>query len=598
MRSPVAAFLWHEWRVSWLAIVSASAASVLTMLFFRDHEGDSEIAAAVTVMILLAFAIISVLCRSGGRESQTMPRYFLTLPMRSSTWATLHFAYGVGVLALLTAGLAALHRHLLGLGPESAFVLGLSPWIPILGMAAFGALLEGVFLLTGNARSPILTFTAMGVTVALFAMASGYAALIDAREASRHAARNSQGRLEYRQGFVVPPGAPAVAGARPGIAGPQQPPSQPPPELSREEQMAREQAAARAEAGEMPRLEQQRQLNAMQGFGKPPQAKHPERTTRPRLAWVWIATLVLGYVLSCIGTDLCRHGKVNVGWRKGLFGIPFPLHGSDSPFPSREAAVLWFEWKRFGRYLPWVACTCALYCTPVYLHGGTSDIGGVYAGFLIFSAAGLGTYMTLRHHWDHTTGFNAFVFTLPVSTRTLALARIGMSARSVLISLLVVGIAILIVTGDWFFQKLTPYDAFFGAVCVFAGLLSVLWLVVPMFYAAMGVFLMAIILQTALKLKSAEMDAATLAIIAAVMAIASLWMTWRAYRTGSLLNVGWLGMLTLSSAAACTFYAFHRDEFQRPYELPLVSCLTAALVLFSTVPFASVPLSIKWYRHR
>ena len=427
------------------------------------------------------------------------------------------------------------------------------------------------------------------------------AADADSKQAHR---RNAAQMMASRPPTSPESGATAISGLAARGRSPS-PPAQ--PSMSKEEQIARQRAMALRTPDE-PRVKQgNKQWAELRGKADPMRCRIVEYRAGfgpPYAAWVWSTLLILGYVLSHIGTLLCRHGSITAEIKKSGLGKLFLHYKRDDAFRSPDDAVIWFEWRRFGRYLPWAACIIALCCTPVFLvDGSTDNIVGVYAGFLIFSAVSLGLYMTLRYHWDHSSGFNAFMFTLPVSTQRLASARLRMSVRSVLISLLVAGAAILVIMAGTqhldLFQGLVPYDTFVVVASILAAMLIALWLPIPIFYAAMGLLLLIIVFLTpALGLKEHGPENAAKMVIAGTMTFASLGTVWCAHRSGSLLGGGWLKMLALSSAAACTFCAVHRDQFQRPYELPLVLCLVSALVLFSTVPFASVPLSIRWYRHR
>jgi len=582
MRSPIAAFLWHEWRVSWSAAVSAGAASALTILFCHKYEDydaiASETAGTMTLAILLGFAIISVLCRSGGRESQTMPRYFLTLPIRSGFWSALHFGYGVCMLAILAYALATLHLYLFGAEAKFAFGLTVSPWMFALCIAAFGALLEGAFLLAGNADSPILTVAALSAALVLFAGATMVAADADSEQAHR---RNAAQMLASR-----PPTSPeSGTTATPGLAHGRSPSPPAQPGMSNQEQIARQRAMVRQTVDE-PRVKQgNKQWAELRGEAGPMRCRIVEYRAGfgpPYVVWVWGALLILGYVLSHIGTLLHRHGRITVKTEKSELVKLFRNRKRDSAFRSSDDAAIWFEWRRFGKYLPWAACIIMLCCAPVYLDPrNRDDIAGLYAGFLGLSAVGLGTYMTIRHHWDHTSGFNAFIFTLPISTHRLASARLRMSLRSVLVSLLVVGVGSLVfVVPEYLdyvlrvhgpvgipvmFLEFAP-DAFVVVASILAALLIALWLPIPTFYAAMGLLLTIGFLTTALGLKDRNADYATGMVIVGAVTLASLGTVWCACRSGLLLGSGWLKMLALSSAAACVFYTFHRDEFQLPYD--------------------------------
>jgi hypothetical protein len=587
------------------------------MLFFSKYvhyEGIAgETAGSIAVAVLLGLAIISMLRRSGGRESQTMPRYFLTLPIRSGFWSALHFGYGVCMLAILALALAMLHLYLFGGGAKFALNFQLSPWKFVLCIAAFGALLEGVFLLAGSADSPILTVAALGAALVLFAGATMVAADADSRETrSREAAIQVASRPR-------PPTPERPVAATSGLARGRSPSPPAQPGMSKEEQIARQRAMAGKTLNELRVKQWNKQSAELRGKRDPRRRQNVEYRAGfgpPYVVWVWSALLILGYVLSHIGTLLYRHGSITAEIEKSGLVKLFMHYKRDDAFRSPDDAVIWFEWKRLGRYLPWATCIFALCCAPMCLLHGNSmrDFVGVYAGFLISSAVGLGTYMTIRHHWDHTSGFNAFIFTLPISTYRLASVRMRMSVRSVLISLLVAGVGLLVfalpecldyvlrvhgpVGIPVMFLEFAP-DAFAVVASILAAMLIALWLPIPIFYAAMGLLLLIIgFLTPALGLKEHGPENAAMMVIAGTMTLASLGTVWCAYRSGSLPGSGWLKMLALSSAAACACYVLLRGEFQDPLKSLLFACLLAALVLLSTVPFASVPLSINWYRHR
>jgi hypothetical protein len=593
-----------------------------------------------------------------------MPRYFLTLPIRSGLWTSLHFAYGVGVLAILAWGLAGLHVHLFGPEPTFALAVRISPWKVALCTAAFGALLEGVFLLAGNARSPMLTIAALAITGAVFAGATALAAAHDARwawirETAEAVTRRSvlvsgqRSALEFNAKAapgITLGGPPAIGrGMRRSGPGPATPELPAAPLAARPGEEVQGNAHV-AEAGlqtagveseekrvaRSRRMEEERQrYQALASAKLRVKAQLGEEMERTRVSGgalrcsdvfqyltgapisysvlVWVISLLLGYILARVGTVLCRHGVIMPGGWRRMSRIMFMRLDADHTFASPGAAATWFEWKRFGRYHVWATCGFALsfvliwvlgndvrFMTRAFLSSGTyvEDMIGVNIAGLLLCTSCLGIYMTLRHHWDHTTGFNAFLFTLPVSTRKMASARLGMAARSVIISLLAVGTAILVVligtVRGHNLLHLTPYDLFIIPAASFAGLLIIVWLAIPIFYGAMGVVLIMSVVEIAARLRDPALNDVTAMVLAVVLIIASLWTIWRAHRAGILLNAAWLVMLALSSVAACASYVLYRQEFASQEVLWLLP----AAALLSTVPFAAVPLSIRWYRHR
>ena len=82
-----------------------------------------------------------------------------------------------------------------------------------------------------------------------------------------------------------------------------------------------------------------------------------------------------------------------------------------------------------------------------------------------------------------------------------------------------------------------------------------------------------------------------------LLAIAAVVVFWKAHKARLLVTGGMVGMLIFSFAAACAFVVY-----QPPGSAGItdkgISILALCAVLIPALPFATVPLSIRWYRHR
>lgn len=522
MRSPILAMLWREWRRSWLSmlllVLFCCPLSVFSDAIATAAAAD-DLSGAATFVGLFVFAFVSTLGRSGGRESQTMPRYFLTLPMGTVTWASLHFLYGVTTLALLAFGLTSWHVYLFG--PESGLPFGFppSPWLVAAFFVCIGSLFEGLFLFVAGTGSGVLAVLVAGLYVPATFAGTIYLAFAD--------------RLQFRS-FAVS---------------------------------------------------------------------------------VWMAGTAVGYLLCLAGVALYRRGTWQ-GLRAYLLWEAIPgLARHRRPFKSPDEAQVWFEWKRFGRYFPIAACcmiaaAIALYALmdPRELHRllriRSNEPFPQVAMFLFLAAIGLGIYMTIRRYWDHTSGFNCFVLTLPVSTRAMASARLKMAIGSILICY--VAVEVIVLTYAWVndeAQHATLMDLLRvgqGILASVAVCWTLLWLAIPLFYAYIGCMIIMAIVYAAFSpfdYVSPELAVQLLWLPLVVLVLAGF-LALRAAKRRELLTRGSLyGMLIMPCLALFSV----RGEFSGNLDLStivLALCLGAALILLPALPFVTVPLTIAWYRHR
>ena len=534
MRSPILAMLWREWRrsrLSMLLLVLFCGSLSLLCHAIAVLDGSEMDKSSETGLFagLFIFAFVSTLGRSGGRESQAMPRYFLTLPMGTVTWASIHFLYGAATIALLAFGLTSWHIYLFGAESWLPFGFPPSPWLVAAFFVCIGSLFEGLVLLAGSTGSGVLVVLVAALYLPATIAGMIYLAILD--------------HFQFRS-FA---------------------------------------------------------------------------------AAVWMAGTAVGYLLCLAGVALYRRGTWQ-GVRAYMLLEAIPeLARRRRPFKSPDEAQVWFEWKRFGKYFP-IAICCMMGAMIVFwvlvdpsevrelLDDGSGDPFPTAAVFPILAAVGLGIYMTIRRYWDHTSGFNSFALTLPVSTREMASVRLRAAAGSILISYLAVGavvcacaVAIVDARNVTYMEIFHLARGILGSVAVCWALL---WLAIPLFYALLaGVILVSIVSTTLVYSGVGEriVDSGVaeqlhlglcipiaIFVLAVVTAITAL----RAAKRRELLTrQSVYGMLIMPCLALCSAQVSYSRSLGLS-DILFLLCFAATVCLIPAVPFVSVPLSIAWYRHR
>lgn len=605
MKSPVFAFLWQELRLSWIAIVSICAASVSFSLLAYQVGAEGVMPSMVSGLLLIILACVSTLLRSGGRESQTMPRYFLTLPVRSGFWASIHFAYGVCTLMLVGAGLFQLHAYLFEPKLEFLPIPHASVWNVVLFAGALGGLIEGVFLLVGSIGSPVLTGASLITAMTVFAVGSAtFADWDSAHERNRSASswtitRQPQPPAQSRPQFKGGPGAPVgVPQAWSPISGNH------PETQANTGTIAASTATGNPKNWDLKKVEAVRaamqeahdaEMRAKGRYVLRKEAAPPRALSDPPLLIsFWAVSLILGYLCSCAGVMSFRHGPAAL-LRTDIPFTAFAFLRRRQGFVSPQAAAIWFEWKRFGRYLPFL--TCIPVAALLWLRDPSMSRSDLLGLGMISGAAAmpLGIYMTLRRHWDHTSGTDTFLFTLPITTRALAAARLGMAIRSVAISSVVFLLFLLVLLHS----GVKPYpEATWILMSYLMFLIAVwcdLWLALPLFYFGILFSVSIQIASSVFRIRAREDFAPFMLLLAAAVAIAALTALWKAHRTRVLLGTG-MALVLAASLASAYLLAVCAPEPEGLTGSVLVIVISVALV--SAVPFATVPLSIRWYRHR
>ena len=183
-----------------------------------------------------------------------------------------------------------------------------------------------------------------------------------------------------------------------------------------------------------------------------------ELPTQPFDASRYTAARVLG---TLAGSFLVAYAGVRIRRRDGLdiSAIPNGLFSrlarhrdvDRPPFASPEEAMRWFEWRRQARMLPVLVLAGSLFLGSVVLtvvgpgFGQSSwsttlafasgPVSVAFLNALGITAALFGAYCFFQNHRLQTGPQKTFLFIRPVSTKTLATARVVVALRSSVASL-------------------------------------------------------------------------------------------------------------------------------------------------------------------
>lgn len=295
--------------------------------------------------------------------------------------------------------------------------------------------------------------------------------------------------------------------------------------------------------------------------------------------------------------------------------------GRAKPFASAASAQVWFEWKTKGRYLPLAAgvllplvvggfvwyvgdggrsATRTLATAPIWVVMGLAYCAPM-------GAAILGMLMPAIDYRHHASGFSTFAMTRPMHTRALGAARLKMGALSIVATYALMALILCFMAGVPTFLgtlKFISTELEIGAhtvafahlgIIVYAAICWILlWLGLPF---AAGSVVAAVISETLSLSPSVRWWS-----LSAVVACLTVFTFLAAYRhklvssvAVCVLAVAWAFM-----GAAIIIYA-------KALGIPIGSgddwavrgiAAAMALALLPLLPFATVPLTIHWFRHR
>ena len=185
------------------------------------------------------------------------------------------------------------------------------------------------------------------------------------------------------------------------------------------------------------------------GWELPTQPFDPSRYTATRV----LATLAGSYLVAYAGVRIRRRDGLDISAiPTGLFSRLARHRDVDRPpFATPEEAMRWFEWRRQARMLPVLVLGGSLFLGSVALTvlgpgiGQTSwnmalAISGGWFAVTFLNALGItaalfGAYCFFQNHRLKTGPQKTLLFIRPVSTKTLATARVVVALRSSGVSL-------------------------------------------------------------------------------------------------------------------------------------------------------------------
>ena len=354
----------------------------------------------------------------------------------------------------------------------------------------------------------------------------------------------------------------------------------------------------------------------------------------PYLNLVTLSVVGFAFVAACVGVALHRRGALDFG---ELLGRILPaLRGrraSDQrPFASADQAMRWFDWRRQGRMLPFIAIPLSILTSTVAVARiGVSNVGEyplrtLMAAYgetvvlyfyisLVFSAMFLGALFFFQNFRLQTGPQRAFLFIRPVTTKALASARVAGALRSVLVSMVPLAIAgaVAIVLAAWstvagglsgfvdqhmgiggtVIALLSLIGIFAMVWCVqwFGAMVALfaLWLVSTIFVEVLDVFYPVNRVSYALWLTGA-------------IAIAGCaYLFYKAHQLGLLdrksVRIGLIAWPLLAAGFLTRLIWGHLIDGQ-PYDFTYLSQTVFVAAALPIAPFATVPLIMHWARHR
>jgi len=366
------------------------------------------------------------------------------------------------------------------------------------------------------------------------------------------------------------------------------------------------------------------------------------------IAWLWrvIATnaiseirpiallpaIVVAFGLALVGVALDRR-EACAGFGKRLLARLWQRGGRRTPFASAAQAQLWFEWKSRGKYLPFLAAAfLVLFVAPYFvalaLRGQLNEMN-VRTGlaelvlFLaviacpILAAVVLGMLLPTIDYRDRVSGIATFLMTRPVSTRTLASARLKMGALGIGATYALMFLIAFTIGG---IPTHTQYEMFFGStpdylfgsleiawashiIAYIAAIWTILWLGPVIFPSALALGCVGAIASGLIPAWRPFLGGRHVLWVCAVLVLAFVGWVFRAARRRRLLPTrtvwmpaaAWLVAGTALLAAGAPNGLPINPEGQ--WDVHGVAFVVAATLL-AAVPFVSIPLTISWFRHR
>ncbi len=344
--------------------------------------------------------------------------------------------------------------------------------------------------------------------------------------------------------------------------------------------------------------------------------------TRSASVYIYAVSVLLGaYIVALMGVCADRSGR----WAHLYAGWAALGGGRKRPFRSPAHAQAWYETKTRTGHLPWafLALFILFHASIMASWDGKDELISWMEDTSIMSTAGvaavatvvLGLLIVAADCRDHVSGLSTFALTRPLATRRLARARLTAGSfsllRTYLLALLIctcaVGAAFLI-TRDGHslrhFLRELQEPPMLAMLILFIPAVSwsSLWLSAPLVatLAPPTAFLMFRILE---HLNLAEYLLGALVPWALVTVLLTATAFTLAARRHLLTRRAVIPLLMAWLAGSALFVTcFWGVGFlNRRYlvsEETIVAVFTPIFALIALLPFATVPLSLHWFRHR
>ncbi len=329
--------------------------------------------------------------------------------------------------------------------------------------------------------------------------------------------------------------------------------------------------------------------------------------------------LFISFGVALLGIHTDRRGSAGLVPTR-LAGLPLLDFGRKRPFRSPVHAQAWYDYKSRTRRLPWIFL--ALFVLLLLPLVPTEDLADPADWFdkehmfviapvaAALAALILGLLLSAMDYREHVSGLSSFTFTRPLKTRRLGAARLRAGAAAIAYTFGVIALmaGILLTCVLLGSQKerprpeimsiLHPYVALPSLVLWIALCWSLIWLVPQL------LLLVALPLEPALlqlyRLSQTHPNHEFRLILTYALLLLATWTTlvailWRrrliTRRNVAAFFAAWASIVILFIGPM--FYIVYDD----PEGLEILA-FTIIYALAPLLPFATVPLTLHWFRHR
>ena len=326
-------------------------------------------------------------------------------------------------------------------------------------------------------------------------------------------------------------------------------------------------------------------------------------------------SLLFPYILAYSGVAIDRNGS----WSDIVSSLASKrpkLKGRLKPYKSPARAQLWYEWNRFGRFLPRCAFVaiasilCIIACTVVWtdtmsdrqIRQGIPLLALYSMCFCLPLATFLVGVLRILRDWQARGGARgSFMALRPMATGAQADGTVGAGAIAILITALLTLPAAVVIMGDSIDQLFPSSGNTFQLMGTFLIWLLVLWGLLWLGPWALA-SLVALACTRAILGGVTEEPGDLFEVCWPLGPLVTFVLFYAAHRRGLVgltkimkISVAWL---VLFAFIALSFKGAAWLSFQLPWPDPWQLARWGALIMIPFISFASVPLEMQWHRHR